>query len=251
MFEQSLLSKQNGARTRGRWAMVLSFVLQCLVIGVLILVPLIYTNVLPAAAMRQYFAAPPPPPGPPPPSVVKVVHTEIKKTFNPPDDKLYQPPSIPKDLPPPDEPPTLPPVAECRGCVPGGDPQGVPFGVPYGLPPVTPPVSLPPPKVEAPKPATPPRIRVGGNVQKANLVSAPKPVYPALARQARIQGTVKLNAVINKDGAIEQLTVVSGHPLLIPAALEAVSKWRYKPTLLNGEPVEVLTQIDVNFTLSM
>jgi protein TonB len=75
-------------------------------------------------------------------------------------------------------------------------------------------------------------------------------VYPPLAKQARIQGVVKLNAVISKEGNIEQLTVVSGHPLLIPSALEAVKKWRYKPTLLNGEPVEVITQIDVNFTLT-
>jgi protein TonB len=104
--------------------------------------------------------------------------------------------------------------------------------------------------VVAPKAAAPQRIRVGGNVQKANLINAPKPVYPPLARQARISGTVKLNAIISKEGAIEQLTVVSGHPLLIPSALEAVKQWRYKPTLLNGEPVEVITQIDVNFTLS-
>jgi protein TonB len=87
-------------------------------------------------------------------------------------------------------------------------------------------------------------------VQRANLINQTRPVYPPLARQARIQGTVKLTAIISKDGSIQKLEVLSGHPLLIPAALQAVKEWRYKPTLLNGEPVEVVTQVDVNFTLS-
>src|SRR5438309_688327 len=104
--------------------------------------------------------------------------------------------------------------------------------------------SLPPP----PK-ATPTRIRVGGQVQQASLISQPKPVYPALARQARIQGVVRLQAVIAKDGTVQELQVLSGHPLLVPSAMEAVRQWRYKPTLLNGEPVEVITMIDVNFVL--
>ena len=87
-------------------------------------------------------------------------------------------------------------------------------------------------------------------MQAAKLVRQPKPVYPPLAKQARIQGTVRFNAVIGKDGTIQNLTLVSGHPLLVPSATEAVSQWVYQPTLLNGEPVEVVTQIDVNFTLS-
>lgn len=95
----------------------------------------------------------------------------------------------------------------------------------------------------------PQRIRVGSLVQKTNLLQAPRPVYPPLAKQARIQGAVKLEAVISKDGAVENVTVLSGHPLLVPAALDAVKQWVYRPTLLNGNPVEVITQIDVNFTL--
>jgi protein TonB len=109
----------------------------------------------------------------------------------------------------------------------------------------------PPPKIEEkPKPKPVQRIRVGGNVQAARLVNQPRPVYPPLARQARIQGTVRFNAIIGKDGKIENLTLVSGHPLLVPSATEAVKQWVYKATMLNGEPVEVVTQIDVNFTLS-
>src|SRR5207302_1422947 len=107
----------------------------------------------------------------------------------------------------------------------------------------------PPPPVEQKK-ATVQRIRVGGQVQQANLIRQPKPVYPPLAKQARIQGVVRFNAIIGKDGTIQNLTLISGHPLLVPAAQEAVKQWLYKPTLLNGEPVEVATVIDVNFTLS-
>ena len=106
-----------------------------------------------------------------------------------------------------------------------------------------------PPK-EAPKPQTPQRIRVGGNVQAANLLRKVVPVYPPLAKQARIQGTVRFTAVIGKDGTIQNLQVITGHPLLQQAAMDAVRQWQYRPTLLNGEPVEVVTTIDVNFTLS-
>jgi TonB family protein len=94
------------------------------------------------------------------------------------------------------------------------------------------------------------RIRVGGNVQQANLVRQERPIYPPEAKQARLQGVVKLQAIINRDGSIQQLDLLSGHPVLAPAALAAVKNWVYQPTLLNGNPVEVITQIDVNFTLS-
>ena len=96
----------------------------------------------------------------------------------------------------------------------------------------------------------PQRIRVGGNVQAANLINQVRPVYPPLAKQARISGVVELSAIIGKDGRVQDLKVVRGHPLLVQAALDAVKNWVYRPTLLNGEPVEVSTTIDVNFTLS-
>ena len=106
-------------------------------------------------------------------------------------------------------------------------------------------ISEPPPPANGVK-----RITIGGNVQSAKLVSQARPSYPPLAKQARISGVVKLQAVLNADGTMKNLAVISGHPLLIPAALEAVRQWVYAPTYLNGEPVEVMTQIDVNFTLS-
>jgi protein TonB len=91
---------------------------------------------------------------------------------------------------------------------------------------------------------------VGGNVAQASLLQQVKPVYPPLAKQARIQGVVLLEAVINKEGSIDNLRVISGHPLLTQAAIDAVRQWRYKPTLLNNEPVEVVTTITVNFAFS-
>jgi TonB family protein len=112
--------------------------------------------------------------------------------------------------------------------------------------------------VASPPPPPPPpagsgsgeaRIRITSSVQEQNLVSQTPPVYPPLARQARIQGTVRFGAVVGKDGNILNLEVISGHPLLVPAALDAVKTWRYRPTLLNGQPVEVATEINVTFTL--
>jgi protein TonB len=87
-------------------------------------------------------------------------------------------------------------------------------------------------------------------MMEGNLIHRVQPEYPQLARQARIQGTVVLRAIISRDGKIENLQVLSGHPLLAPAAIEAVRQWRYRPYLLNDQPVEVETRVTVNFTLS-
>jgi TonB family protein len=109
----------------------------------------------------------------------------------------------------------------------------------------------PPPDLEAVMGAAPPqRIRVGGNVMQAKLIRQPRPIYPPEAIQARISGVVRLNVIIGKDGTIINLSLASGHPLLVPAAEKAVKQWVYEPTRLKGMPVEVVTQIDVNFTLS-
>jgi TonB family protein len=98
--------------------------------------------------------------------------------------------------------------------------------------------------------AQPKQIKVGAGVMRMKRLESQRPVYPPLARQARVSGTVKLSALLAADGSVQRLDVVEGPPLLIPAALEAVKTWKYEPTLLNGEPVEVRTDIDVNFTLT-
>ena len=250
MFEQTFV--EGRGQTTKSWAIVVSFIAQCLMIGVAILIPLIITDSLPRTQLTSFLVAPPPPPPPPPPPAaapVKVVRT-IPKQFDA--GRLLAPKVIPKEIAMIKED-ELPPVTGNVGVV-GGIPGGVPGGTPGGViggiissvPQAAPP---PPPVVAAPKPVAPQRIRVGGNVQQAKLLNQPKPVYPPLAKQARIQGTVRFNAIIGRDGAIANLQVVSGHPLLVPSALEAVRQWKYQPTLLNGEPVEVVTQIDVNFTL--
>jgi TonB family protein len=97
-------------------------------------------------------------------------------------------------------------------------------------------------------PAPPQRIDVPMNTQKAKLIHQPAPIYSALARQAGIQGTVRLAVIIDRDGVVQKISLVSGPPLLVDGAMKAVRQWRYQPTLLDGQPVEVSTQVDVNFT---
>jgi len=167
--------------------------------------------------------------------------------------RLMAPKSIPKEIAQIREEELPPPssgvggvVGGVAGGVGGGAVGGILGGILGGVPSAAPPPP-PPPKQER---ATPQRIRVGGNVQAANLINQVRPIYPPLAKQARISGTVELSAIIGKDGRVQDLKVVRGHPLLVQAALDAVKNWIYKPTLLNGEPVEVSTTIDVNFTLA-
>jgi protein TonB len=250
MFEQCFVD--GVGQTKSPWTVAASFMVQVVLVGLLVLVPLIYTDTLPRAQLTSFLVAPPPPPPPPPPPAatpVKIVKI-IPKQFDA--GRLMAPKQIPKEIAIIKEE-DLPPQMSTGGVV-GGVPGGVPGGglggviggivgsIPTAAPPPPPPV-----KKEA---VVPQRIRVGGNVQAAMLIKQPKPLYPPLAKQARIQGTVRFNAIIGKDGTIQNLQLVSGHPLLVPSATEAVRQWIYKPTLLNGEPVEVQTQIDVNFTLS-
>jgi len=96
----------------------------------------------------------------------------------------------------------------------------------------------------------PKALQVGANVEAAQLIRQVAPVYPPIAKTAHISGTVVLHAIIGKDGTVEDLQFVSGPPLLLKSATDAVMQWQYKPTLLNGAAAEVITQIDVNYTLS-
>jgi protein TonB len=254
MFEQTFV--EGVGKTNKAWTVLVSFMGQIVLIGVAIIIPMIYFDALPKSQLTSFLVAPPPPPPPPPPPAaapVKVVKV-IPRQFDA--GRLMAPKAVPKEIAMIKEDELPPPssgVVGVVGGVPGGVPGGTPGGVIGGIIGSVPTAAPPPPppvKKEEPKPVTPQRIRVGGNVQQAMLIRQPKPVYPPLAKQARIQGVVRLNAIIGKDGTIQNLQVASGHPLLVPSALDAVKQWVYKPTLLNGEPVEVITQIDVNFTLS-
>lgn len=250
MFEQTFVD--GVGKTNKGWTVILSFILESIGIGILILIPLIYTDTLPKATLTSFLVAPPPPPPPPPPpqpaapvKVVKVAPRQFDAG------RLMAPKSIPKDIANIREEELPPPSANVGvvGGVPGGVSGGATGGVLGSILSSVPVAAPPPPKVEEKKAAVQ-RIRVGGQVQAANLIKKVTPVYPPLAKQARVSGVVRFTAVIGKDGAIQNLQLVSGHPLLVPNATEAVKQWMYRPTLLNGEPVEVITQIDVNFTLS-
>jgi protein TonB len=242
MFEDLVVSSPNPSKTNKPWTVVLSMVFQITFLSILILIPLIYTEALPKAMMSTLLVAPPPPPPPPPPPAAAVV--KIKPQVHLMDaGKLVAPKVIPKDVKIiKEEEPDMSQVGVSGGVpggVPGGQMGGVIGGVIGGM------GGAPPP----PKPAQS-RIRQGGNVQAAKLVNKVQPSYPPLARQTRISGTVRLHAIIGKDGSVTQLEVMSGHPLLVQAALDAVRQWRYQPTTLNGDAVEVDTTIDVIFSLN-
>lgn len=247
MFDQTFVGD---AQTKKPVTVFLSFLFQIVLVIVAIIIPLIFTDSLPKTQLTSFLVAPPPPPPPPPPpEVVQQVKPVkvIKRQFDM--GVLTAPKEIPKEVALIEEsevPPSTGVAGGVAGGVPGGSMGGVVGGIIGGVPSAAPP---PPPPPEAPKPVTPQRIRVGGNVSDAKVINRVQPVYPPLAKQARVSGTVRLNAVISREGVIQDLQVVSGHPLLVQAALQAVRQWRYSPTLLNGEPVEVATVIDVNFTL--
>ncbi|MGA8868614.1 MAG: energy transducer TonB [Candidatus Sulfotelmatobacter sp.] len=244
MFEDSLLESGGRLKTKRGRTTFLAFLLEVGLVVMLVLVPLIFTEALPKQQLMTFLVAPPPPPPPPPPAaapvhVVKQIQTDIVNG------ELRTPTKIPQKVQMIKEDEAPPPVMAASGVV-GGVPGGVPGGQMGGV--IGGIISSTP--VAVPKVATPQRVRVSQGVSSGLLVRKVQPVYPPLARQARIQGTVLLRAQISKDGSIENLQLISGHPMLAPAAIEAVKQWKYRPYLLNGEPVEVDTEVVVNFTLS-
>jgi periplasmic protein TonB len=242
MFEEMVVSSPKGKKTNKSWTVIVSGIVQATFLAVLILIPLIYTEALPKASLATLLVAPPPPPPPPPPPAATIV--KVKPQVHLMDaGKLVAPKAIPKEVKiikeEAEQPDAMGAIGGVPGGVPGGQMGGVIGGVIGGV------GGAPPP----PKPAQQ-RIRQGGAVQAAMLVNRVQPQYPPLARQTRISGTVRLHAIISKDGSVQQLEVLSGHPLLVQAALDAVRQWKYRPTTLNGEPVEVDTTIDVIFSLN-
>ncbi|HEY6337367.1 MAG TPA: TonB family protein [Candidatus Sulfotelmatobacter sp.] len=244
MFEDSLIESGGKLKTKRGATSMIAFLFQIGIIIVMVLVPLIFTEALPKAQLVSFLMAPPPPPPPPPPPaavvhVVKQIQTDIVNG------QLRTPTKIPKKIEMIKEDEAPPPVMSAAGVVggvPGGVPGGQMGGVIGGIINSTP--------VAVPHIATPQRVRVSQGVSTGLLIRRVNPTYPPLARQARIAGTVVLQAEISKTGDIQNLHLISGHPMLAPAAIEAVKQWKYKPYLLNGEPVEVETTVQVNFTLS-
>ena len=236
MFESMLESSVAKRKRQNPWAYFISISLQTVLLGALVLVGLIQTEALPESMRLTFLTAPPPPP-PPPPSAKPIQRMVRRKVLQIQAGKLRAPKAIPKKVAVIDDEDLGGVAFGVPGGVPGGQIGGVMGGVLGGIPSFAPP---PPPQ----KP-----IRVSSGVQGAKVIRKINPTYPPIARQARIQGVVRLEAIIAKDGSIQNLGVIQGHPLLVQSALQAVKRWRYAPTLLNDQPVEVITYIDVIFKL--
>lgn len=242
MFESTFALETSARRS----PLLISFALQTATVAALIITPLYFIeqlSVMPAMPVPVYT------PKLPHMKIVSVMREAT--TLSP----RLTPPSFTRIL---QLPTSLAPLARTSPTITEADaPDGaIPIpGLPFDRPMAAPQIRVAPPAV-APKPEAKPPVakpgptRVGGDVQAAKLIYQVRPAYPPPAKQARIQGTVRLQAVIARDGSIQNLLLSSGHPLLVPSAMEAVRQWRYRPTTLNGETVEVLTQIDVNFTLN-
>jgi|SRR5690348_10424095 len=217
------------------------------VVALLILLPLYFTNAINIHQLQNTFlvAPPPPAPPPPPPAVVRSAPRMPKSFFQ--HDKLIAPTVIPKhiaqikEVAPPQEPDSGV-TGGVLGGVPGGQLGGVLGGILGGTGKAPAP---PPPKPVAHKGP----YRVGGRVQAPKLIEQVQPMYPPLAKQARIQGEVVIESVIDTQGHVTQMKVVSGSPLLVQAAERALAQWRYQPTLLNGQPVAVDMLVTLHFQL--
>lgn len=242
MFEQSLLLNHD---TKRPWNFLASLSAELLAVSLVLLVPLLYHDHLPAIHFKDILVGPAPL-APPiqPPAAQPTNNTSVTPSLAPHRSFVWNPRANSTSAPTssiefaPDAPPTLGP-----GIGTGGSTNLLGTFIPNV---VAPPPPKPVPAIQK-QPIEP--LRVGGDVQMAKLIRKVTPLYPPIAIAARISGVVRLMGTIGKDGAIQNLQLVSGHPLLARAALEAVRQWVYKPTLLNGMPVEVIAPIEVNFTL--
>jgi len=247
MFADSLL-EFGTQRKRKFFATTTSFIVNCLAIILMLAVPLMFTEELPKAQLLTFLVAPPPPPPPPPPAaaeVQRVVHQIQTDMLN--TGQLRTPSKIPQKVQMIKEEEAPPPMPSTGGVV-GGVPGGIPGGQLGGV--IGSVISATSSAVPRFVPVAPQRIRISQGVTRGLLIHREEPTYPPLARAARVQGEVVLSAVIDTNGQIQNLQLVSGHPMLVPSAIAAVKQWRYKPYLLNGQPVEVETTITVIFTLS-
>jgi periplasmic protein TonB len=234
MFEDSLVESTGRIRTRSRRYAAGSFVLQATLLATVAAIPYLYPAALPQQALLTPLAAPPPPSEPAPISHVTVSRAaQAVQTIS-----LTAPRIIPDHIAQnaASEPPAD--ISDPLGYS-GGD--NVPGAAPSFGPAPKPPV------VVRAKPTGP--VRVSAGVAAGQLLAPIQPVYSAIARMTHVQGTVVIDAVISKDGTVEQARVVSGSPLLTEAALSAVSRARYRPYRLNGQPIAVETTIHIIFTL--
>ena len=236
-----------------------SVIFHGLLIIVVILVPLLLPQSIPERELLVTLVSPigPPPPPPPPPVEMPATAVPPEPVVKTPDrpvtpDVLLAPTAIPREIAKIVEEPIAPPIGVIggvQGGIPGGALGGVLGGVLASNSTVSaPPAFVPPPPPPPPKTVAPAEpVRVGGNVQEPRVIKMVPPVYPPLASKARVAGTVLLEATLTAQGKVEEIKVLSGHPLLTEAAIECVKQWQYEPTYLNGVPVPVILTAKVHF----
>ena len=235
IFSESLIASGK-SRPRNPWAAVGALAFQLLLLLALVVIPLFHTDPLPKREMLTMLYAPP----------LAAAASNATRLQAP--TPAYTSKSISAPTPSTQEAPSA--SVNTTGGVVGGVPGGV-VGIPSGaFNEALNSTRNPPVLAKAPEPTPIKRIRVASRVAEANLIHDVAPTYPSEAGRARIEGAVVLMAVIGKDGSVQDVRVESGLPLLAQAAIDAVKQWRYRPYLLNGEPVEVDSRITINFTLS-
>jgi protein TonB len=234
-------------------------VFHVVLISVLIVIPLLLPQAISESQLLVMLVAPlEPPPAPLAPPVLTPAAGKPKEPpklqVRPSDtDALIMPTAIPTEVAKIIDEPVMPDTGVVGG-VPGGVPGGVAGGILGGvlssslradvLPAAAPPPPPPPPKAVAPS-AGP--VRIGGIVREPRVTKLVPPKYPSLARQARVSGTVVLEAIVTEDGKVSEIKVISGHPLLLEAAIDCVKQWEYEPTQLNGVPTAVILTAKVHF----
>ena len=240
LFSDSFLEPTGLDRRRRAGTALFSVIVQSIIVLVLILLPLWFTDVLPTQQLTTFLVAPPPPPPPPPPAAPMRAVERVSQIIN---GQLLTPSKIPKKVQMIKEEEAPPPAMGVMGGVVGGVPGGQSGGVIGSLIAAT---------NHGPAPAVteiPKRLKVSQGVSLGLLENRVEPVYPIIAQKSRVQGTVTLRAIIATNGSIANLQLVEGHPFLVSAAIDAVRQRRYRPYMLSGVPVEVETTIFVNFHL--
>jgi protein TonB len=251
VFLNALLEMPTTQQTRRsplKWLSAMAF--HIVIVAVLIIVPLYTTGTIRLSEYQEIAVVAPPPPLAPPPAPAggavapHITHPKAKLNYTL--QKLKAPTAIPKNVSSGSD--NVGEAAPDFGGVEGGVPGGVIGGVVGGV--------LGGTGTSAPTPSPAPRpvqkiVRVGSGVKPPRQTYSVDPVYPPLARETHIRGTVIVDAVIDEHGNVVQARVVSGHPLLMDAALKAVLLWKYEPTTLNGQPVSVELQVQVHFNLNL
>jgi protein TonB len=249
VFAEAMLDHSSTRQKRHPLKWAVSLAAHAGVLSLLLLMPLYFSQGLNLQRLNStLLVAPPPPaaaPPPPPPSAAPRAVRETPKTFTP--GKLTAPSYVPKAVvSAPDLAPPVDTFAAMAGGVPGGVVGGQPGGIPGGmLSGVAAPAA--PAAAVSERPKGP--VRVGGDVKAPQLISGPAPLYPPLAKQSHIQGIVVIEAIIDEHGNVVEEKLVSGHPLLVAAAMKSVSARKYAPTILDGEPTAVNLRVEVTFHL--